>query len=216
MQQYGIPFRYYVDSLRVFRFVQGRDSVWRKHGIGTDEADPQWRHVMRILGVDVVYALSPQAKGKVERPYRWLQDRIVRTCALENITRIEDARGVLREEVDRYNNHQVPSTTKEIPSIRFERARAAGQTLFRPFSLPKPYRSLKDVFCLRETRRVNGYRRITLHGHDIEVPHVDLREEVEIHLIPDPVTNIMEVRIWWKERMVHAAALPLRGFRVHF
>jgi hypothetical protein len=28
----------------------------------------------RILGVDVTYALSPQAKGKVERPYRWLQD----------------------------------------------------------------------------------------------------------------------------------------------
>ncbi|MBT9165157.1 MAG: hypothetical protein DDT23_01172 [candidate division WS2 bacterium] len=38
---------------------------------------------MKILGVDVSYALSPEAKGKVERPYRWLQDRIVRTCALE-------------------------------------------------------------------------------------------------------------------------------------
>jgi len=36
--------------------------------------------MMRLLGVDVGYALSPQAKGKVERPYRWLQDRIVRTC----------------------------------------------------------------------------------------------------------------------------------------
>lgn len=31
MQSYGIPLRYYVDSLRVFRFVQGRDSIWRKH-----------------------------------------------------------------------------------------------------------------------------------------------------------------------------------------
>jgi hypothetical protein len=31
MQAYGIPLRYYVDSLRIFRFVQGRDSVWRKH-----------------------------------------------------------------------------------------------------------------------------------------------------------------------------------------
>jgi hypothetical protein len=35
------------------------------------------------MGVDVTYALSPQAKGKIERPYRWLQDRIVRICALE-------------------------------------------------------------------------------------------------------------------------------------
>ena len=32
MQTYGLPLCYYVDSLRVFRFVQGRDSVWRKQG----------------------------------------------------------------------------------------------------------------------------------------------------------------------------------------
>jgi len=62
MLAYGIPLRYYVDSLRVFRFVQGRDSVWRKHVLQTDEADPQWRQVMRSLGVDVSYALSPAAK----------------------------------------------------------------------------------------------------------------------------------------------------------
>jgi hypothetical protein len=48
MLNYGIPLRYYVDSLRVFRFVQGRDSIWRKHILQTDEADPQWKQVMRI------------------------------------------------------------------------------------------------------------------------------------------------------------------------
>jgi hypothetical protein len=215
MQQYGIPLRYYVDSLRVFRFVQGRDSMWRKHVLGTDEADPQWRQMMQLMGVDVVYALSPQAKGKVERPYRWLQDRIVRTCALENISDIDDARSVLRHEVDRYDNHRVHSTTGEIPNLRFDKARAAGQSLFRPFSLPKPYRSVKDVFCVRETRVVNGYRRISLHGHEIQVPHVELREEVDVHLVPDILKNVMEVRIWWQDRMVHSVMLPLDGFTVH-
>ena len=63
----GIPLRYYVDSLRVFRFIQNRDSVWRKHVLQTDEADPQWRQVMRIMGVNVSYALSPQAKGEKRR-----------------------------------------------------------------------------------------------------------------------------------------------------
>ena len=42
--------------------------------------------MMRLLGVEVTYALSPQAKGKVEKPYRWLQDRIVRTCIYENLS----------------------------------------------------------------------------------------------------------------------------------
>ena len=130
MQDYGIPLRYYVDSLRVFRFVQDRDSVWRKHVLQTDDVDSQWRQMMRLLGVDVSYALSPQAKGKIERPYRWLQDRIVRTCALENMSAIEEVRSVLKEELDRYNNHQVHSTTGEIPSIRFEKARKEGNSLY--------------------------------------------------------------------------------------
>jgi len=217
MQTNGIPFSYYVDSLRVFRFVQGRDSFWRKHVLETDEADPQWRQVMRVLGVDVTYALSPQAKGKVERPYRWLQDRIVRTCAIEKLAAIDEVRTVLKEEVNRYNNHQVHSTTGDIPSIRFDRARKEGNSLFRPFAIPKPYVSSKDVFCLRETRMVNGYRKISLFNHEITVPHVPLREEVEVHLVPDIERDALEVRIWWENQMVHSVAYPLKDFpRVHF
>jgi hypothetical protein len=63
MHSYGIPLRYYVDSLRVFRFVQGRDSFLRLHILQTDEADPQWRKVMKILGVDVSYPLCAQVRG---------------------------------------------------------------------------------------------------------------------------------------------------------
>jgi len=217
MRTYGIPLRYYVDSLRVFRFVQGRDSFWRRHILQTDEADPQWRQVMKTLGVDVSYALSPQAKGKVERPYRWLQDRIVRTCALEKLTAIGEVRAVLREELDRYNNHQVHSTTGEIPSIRFDRAKREGNSLFRPFVLPKPYASAKDVFCLREKRMVNGYRKISLFNHEIVVPHVPLREEVEVHLVPDIQREALEVRIWWENQMVQSVVYPIREFPgVHF
>jgi hypothetical protein len=216
MKAYGLPLSYYVDNLRVFRFVQNRDAVWRKHILVTDDIDPQWRQVMRLMGVDVTYALSPQAKGKIERPYRWLQDRIVRTCALEKLTTLEEVRGVLRDEVDRYNNHQVHSTTGEIPGLRFENARKAGTSLFRPFSLPKPYTSPKDVFCLRDTRMLNGYRRISLFNQEIEVPHVPLREDVELHMVPNLERQILEVRIWWNHKMVHSINLPLADLRVHF
>lgn len=217
VRTYGFPLQYYVDSLRVFRFIQSRDSFWRKHILQNDEADPQWRQVMRILGVDVIYALSPQAKGKIERPYRWLQDRIVRTCAREKLTAIEEGRAVLKEEITRYNNHQVHSTTKEIPNMRFEKARKQGNSLFRPFVLPEPYISTKDVFCLREKRRVDGYRKISFLNHQIEVPNVPLREEVDIHLLPNTEKDILEVRIWWNNRMVHSVVYPLKEFpRVRF
>ena len=215
VETFGLPLRYYVDSLRVFRFVQGRDSFWRKHILQTDDIDTQWGKMMRLLGVDVIFALSPQAKGKIERPYRWMQDRIIRTCALENFRELADAREVLQEELDRYNNHQVHSTTGEIPRIRFERALAEGNSLIRPFSLPEPYTSPDDVFCLREKRMVNAYRRISLFGHDIQVPNTPLRVYVDIHMVPDPDKNTIDIRIWWNSSMVHSLTLPLEGFRVH-
>lgn len=216
MQGFGLPLRYYVDNLRVFRFVPERDSVWRKNVLETEDVITQWRQVMAVLKVDVTYALSPQAKGKVERPYRWLQDRIVRTCALEKLSSFEDVRAVLQEEVKRYNDYQVHSTTGEIPRLRFENARRAGNSLFRPFALPKPYTSLKDVFCLHTTRIVNGYRKISFVGQEIEVPHVPLRETVDLHIVPDLEKRSLEVRIWWQKHMVRALHLPLPTTPVHF
>jgi hypothetical protein len=216
MLTYGLPLQYYVDNLRVFRFVQGRDSVWRKNVLETDDVITQWRQVLAVLKVDVSYALSPQAKGKVERPYRWLQDRVVRTCALERISSLEDVRVVLRDEVERYNNHQVHSTTGEIPKIRFERAKQKGNCLFRPFSMPQPYSSTKDIFCLRTTRMVDGYRKISLFSESIEVPDVPLRDYVEIHMIPEVLRGVVEVRIWYHEKLAKRTNIPFPQKWVHF
>ena len=152
-------------------------------------------------------------KDKIERPYRWMQDRIIRTCALENLGEFSEAREVLKEELDRYNNHQVHSTTGEIPRIRFEKALNEGNSLLRPLSLPVPY---TDVFCLREQRRVNAYSRISLFRHEIQVPNTPLHKLVDIHMIPDQEKSTMDIRIWWNNSMVHSLTLPLDGFRVHF
>ena len=108
-----------------------------------------------------------------------------------------------------------PSTTKEVPGIRFKKAQQAGNTLFRPFSMPDPYTSPKDVFCLRENRMVDGYRRISLFNHTIQVPNVDPYHDVEIHLVPDTVKQVMQIRIWSTDKMVHSVSLPLQEFKVH-
>jgi hypothetical protein len=61
--------------------------------------------------VKVAYALFPQAKGKIERPYRWIQDRLVRTCYRENIRDIKKAQLILNYLIRKYNYHLVHSTT---------------------------------------------------------------------------------------------------------
>jgi len=200
--KYGFPLSFYVYSHSIFRFVQGRDSFWRNHYKVTDEADPQWKQVLIECGVKITYALSPQAKGKVERPYGWLQDRIVRTCAREGVKEIKSAREVLRYEMDRYNQHQVHSATREIPDFRFDNALKAKKTMFRPFVPPPPFESTKDVFCLRVERRINSYRKVSLNNLELKVSGVPLHSRVQMRIVPDKETGIAEVRFWYNDKLV--------------
>ena len=196
---WGLPFSYYVDSHSIFRFVQGRDSMWRKHYLVTDEADTQWKMVIDECKVKAIYALSPQARGKIERPYRWLQDRIVRTCAREGIEAIQEGREVLENEIKRYNYRQVHSTTGEVPIIRFERAIREKKSLFREFKIPPPYVSVKDIFCLRVKRIVDAYHKISLDKLTFKVHKAPLRKEVQLRITLDENTGLAEIRIWYKD-----------------
>ena len=213
--KYGLAYSYYVDCHSTFRFVQGRDSLWRKHYLVTDGIDPQWKQVAEELGIDVIYALSPQAKGKVERPYRWIQDRLVRTCAREDVDDILGAQRILKKEIYRYNYKQVHSTTGEVPYFRFARALDEGQTLFREFVVKPPYRSIKDIFCLKLERTVNAYRKISINTLVLKVNGTP-GDKVDVKIYPVN-NNISQVRIWRKDELLDIHRIKnseLKG--VHF
>ncbi len=168
---------------------------------------------MNECKVKPIYALSPQAKGKIERPYRWLQDRIVRTCARENISAIEQVREILSYEVKRYNEQQAHSTTREIPVIRFEKAMQEKKTLFRPFQIPYPYESTKDIFCIKEERTTNAYRKVSFEGIELKVPGVNPREKVELRMVPDEETGLTEIRFWHKGKLVGTQKVKSSAFK---
>lgn len=207
--KYGFPFRYYVDSHSIFRFVQSRDSLWRKHHKLTDQADPQWKQVLNDCNVKVTYALSPQAKGKIERPYGWLQDRIFRTCAREGVKKIEQAREVLSDEINRYNYHKTHSVIAEIPALRLQRALDENHSLFRDFSVPLPFQSSKDLFCLRDSRIVNPYRKISFNNLELKVSGVPIRKNVQLRIIPDFNSGLAEIRFWYLDNLVGSQIIKI-------
>ena len=214
--KYGLPYSYYVDSHRIFRFVQGRDSIWRKHYLLTDDVDTQWGQVMDDCGVKVIPALSPQAKGKVERPYGWLQDRLIRTCVRENVTDIRSGQRVLAQELYRYNCRQVHSTTQEVPYYRFQRAIKDKKSLFREFAIKPPYESVKDIFCLRINRTIDAYRKISINNLQLKVNNATPRETVNLRI--HPMSNgIAEVRFWCNNKLIDVQRLKNSDLNtVHF
>jgi hypothetical protein len=214
--KYGLPFSYYVDSHSIFRFVQGRDSFWRKHYKLTDDVDTQWKQVLNDCNVKVIYALSPQAKGKIERPYQWLQDRLVRTCVRNNVTEIQMAQTFLNQEIQRYNYRQVHSTTLEVPYFRFQRALKEKISLFRDFKVKLPYQSVKDIFCLRQSRTADSYRKISINNLKLKVNGVSPGDAVNLRIYPVG-QELCEVRFWCNNQLVDIQKFKNTDFKgVHF
>ncbi len=81
-----------------------KDSIYRCEGVGTiadqlagKEPQTQFGRAMEQLGIELILAESPQAKGRVERMNGVLQDRLVKALRLEGISDLETANAYLRQ-----------------------------------------------------------------------------------------------------------------------
>lgn len=214
--KYGAPMAYYTDCHSIFRYVKGRDQRHHSFEKFTDDVDPQWRMVINDCKIKPIFALSPQAKGKIERPYGWLQDHLVRTCIRENVKDINHAQRVLNYERDHYNYKQFHTTTKEIPNRRFNSAKEAKKSLFRSWFLPKPFLSLRDIFALRCQRFVDNYHSVTIKNLHIKLPNVEPRYPVDIRIyILEP--DFYELRFWYQAKLIKTERIKVPDFLpVHF
>jgi hypothetical protein len=214
--KYGVPLAYYTDCHSIFRYVKGRDQRHKIYEKFTDDVDPQWKQVTKECNIKPIYALSPQAKGKVERPYGWLQDHLIRTCIRENVKDIAHANRILNWERDRYNYKQVHSTTREIPNKRFNSALEAKKSLFRTWAIPRPFLSFKDIFALRIERYIDGYSSVTIKNITIKLSDVEPRYPVDIRAyVLDE--DFYELRFWHNGRLVKVLRLKIPDFwPVHF
>ena len=68
-------------------------------------------------------------------------------------------------------------------------------SLFRSFSIPTHFQSIKDIFSLRITRTVDGYRRISVNNLLLPVPKVLPSDKLNLHISPLN-SLVFELRTW--------------------
>ena len=94
-QEVGTPVAFYSDRFSVFRHNQS--GAVRKEGV------TQFQRALETLGIDLICANSPQAKGRVERANKTCQDRLVKNLRLRNICTYAEANAYLPEFIRSYN-----------------------------------------------------------------------------------------------------------------
>lgn len=94
-RRYGVPRSLYVDRDSIYRCEREATVAEQLDGSGPQT---QFGRAMRQLGVDLILANSPQAKGRVERRNGLLQDRLVKALRLCGIADLEAANDYLDKE----------------------------------------------------------------------------------------------------------------------
>jgi hypothetical protein len=129
--RYGKPIAFYSDKLGVFR-VNQKSPELKSEGI------TQFGRALNELNIQIICANSCQAKGRVERANKTLQDRLVKELRLRGISTIEEANSFLPEFIEDYNN-------------RFSKLPISTFNAHRPLL---PHEDLKNIFCWKEDRTV--------------------------------------------------------------
>lgn len=221
VEKYGIPKALYVDRKAVY--ITQRELTVEEQLAG-EEALTQFGKACQKLGIEIVAANSPQAKGRVERRHGVYQDRWVKELRLDGIRSIEEANKHLPGFADRLN-------------AKFAVKAQSTTDFHRP--VPDDL-DLRGVFCMEETRTIGNdwvvryknrffqivpqsnlppaRRKVTVREYlngsihmvyrDNEVFHEEIEKHREKHTSPHDKISISESR----ERTAPSEQHPWRRF----
>lgn len=138
LEKHGKPVAFYSDKLSVFRVAKADNAAG---GAGLS----QFGRAMNELNIDIICANSPQAKGRVERANRTLQDRLVKELRLRGISNMTDGQAYL-------------------PEFKADHNRRFARLPLNSFDAHRPMRKCEDlseIFTVQDQRKVS--ENLTLH-----------------------------------------------------
>jgi hypothetical protein len=156
LRRYGRPLAHYTDKASIFRTT-------RRAAIGEqlrgEEARSQFGRALQELGIEWIAAHSPQAKGRIERLFETLQDRLVKEMRLAGIDSIPGANHFLETRF-------VPAWERRF-TVEARQPRDAHRRL-------GPEHHLEEILSVRVTRQVAQDHTVSWDGNRWGV----VREEV--------------------------------------
>ena len=144
VQHLGLPVALYTDRHGVFKLTPGS---------GLPGMPTQFSRAMEELGIQMIFALSPQAKGQVERTAGTFQDRLVTELRLAGASSIGEANRVLEQFLPRFNQ-------------RFPVPPQHPEPAFRPLN---PELCLEQVLCFKHRRRVARDNTVRFQLHTLQL-----------------------------------------------
>lgn len=143
IKKYGAPIAYYSDKHSIFKP--------KKEG----DKSTQFGRALETLGIELICAHSPQAKGRVERANQTLQDRLVKELRLRDISTIEEA-------------NQFLEAYKEELNMMFAKSPDDDSNAHQ--SINYSSRELDLILCPRDTRTASKNLELSYKNVKLQLP----------------------------------------------
>ena len=150
-RKYGLPLSVYLDRHTTYK--SNKKLTQEESLQGMEQSLSQFERALSELGVEVIHAYSPQAKGRIERLFGVLQDRLIKEMRLRNIKTREDANEFLKKYLPTYNKkfRVVPANKTDVH-----------------VKLPKRY-DLDKHLCIKNKRVLRNDNTIAYNGRLYQV-----------------------------------------------
>lgn len=164
--RYGIPLAVYADKHTTY--CAPAEPTVAEQLAGT-KPQSQFGRALRELGVDLIAAHSPQAKGRVERLFQTFQDRLIKEMRLARVATIEAANHFLEQYLPRYNRRFAVAPAQPAD---LHRPRPTAQILVRSLCI-------KTSRCLRKDFTMAHEGRLYQIHDTIRAMHVQVEEHLD-------------------------------------
>lgn len=182
----GIPMSLYMDKHTTYKST-GKPTI--EDELNGTEPMSEFGRALKELGVQLIHAHSPQAKGRVERLFNTLQDRLVKEMRLRGISSIAEANEFLKEYLPIYNR-------------RFAKKAAEAENLHRP--IPKGL-DLQRILCIKTERTVRNDFTI---AHDKKLYQIEDAVKTKKLMVEEYTDGSMA--IWCKKQKVKFRQIVIR------
>lgn len=197
VSRYGIPLALYHDRHSIFE--ASPEELERQTIPGQLSGKPmltQFGRLMGVLGITSISALSPQAKGRIERLWETFQDRLVSELRLAGVSTMEEANRFLESFLERYNaRFAVPP---EQPGLAYHSAQGL---------------EMETIFCFKYQRVASADNVVRFNGQRLQIlPSLDrlsyARCPVEVHQQFDG-----SLKVYYRGRYLDTRPAPVEATR---
>jgi hypothetical protein len=191
VERYGVPLSLYRDQHGTF---QRNDKHWSlEEELAGKQGPTQFGRVLEELGIESIRALSPQAKGRIERMWKTFQDRLKSELRLSKASTLEQANQVLERFVEDYNRRFAVEAKEAASDFRRLSRQVNWDRLF----------SLKYERVVGKDHVIQfGARPIQLPARKGKLGYAGTRVELSHQLNG-------ELHIWQEQQHLHSLELPL-------